>query len=574
VVRHHAGRGSSTHLAADADPITTEIIRHGLNAAADQMRIALRRTAFSPIIYEISDFAAALYDPDIRLLAQARALPMFLGTLSFCIEAAVAKAGGVDSLEPGDVIFSTYGYDIGSHQQDATIVVPGFWRDELVAYAAVKAHHMDIGAKEIYCTDTRDIFQEGAIFPSVKLFRAGVRQEDLYRTILANSRMPVALAGDLQAQIGAARRGLDGCYQLLDRYGIQRFRESVERALDHGEAVVRNVFQALPDGRFTAEGAMDNNGITDDLIPFQVAVEIRGSDVSVDFTNVPGEQVGPVNCPVPTVVSAARIAIMTFAGGGESANEGHFRPIEALTRPGTMFHPLPPTPIYMYFWPAMQAVDVIHKALARALPSAVPAGSGGDLGAFLPWGTTGEGVFWADGFDHLMGQGASSAADGGAPLMHITGSGILNTPVEVIEARRPLLIEKSELAPDSGGAGKHRGGLGLDVRYRALSDMWATLPLERMKTPPWGLHGGKSARPNQCRLHGANGQSTELLKTTGLRIGAGSVLEIRTGGGGGFGPPEQRTVEAVRSDVREGYVTEAHARSEYPHAFAAGEPTE
>ena len=203
VVLHRAGRGSSSGL-PDADPITTEVIRHGLDSAADQMRLALRRSAFSPIIYEISDFSAALYDAEVRLLAQAQSLPMFLGTLSFCIQTAVEKAGGVARLEPGDVIFSTYGYDIGSHQQDATIVVPAFVDGELVGYAAVKAHHMDIGAKEIYCTDTTDIFQEGAIFPSVKLYRRGELDRDMYRTILANSRLPTALAGDLQAQIGAA----------------------------------------------------------------------------------------------------------------------------------------------------------------------------------------------------------------------------------------------------------------------------------------------------------------------------------------------------------------------------------
>jgi N-methylhydantoinase B len=566
VVLHRAGRGRASGL-PDADPITTEVIRHGLDAAADQMRLALRRSAFSPIIYEISDFSAALYDADVRLLAQAQSLPMFLGTLSFCIQTAVEKVGGAERLEPGDVIFSTYGYDIGSHQQDATVVVPAFVADELVGYAAVKAHHMDIGAKEIYCTDTVDIFQEGAIFPSVKLYRRGVLDRDMYRTILANSRLPSALAGDLQAQIGAAHTGLAGLYRVIDRYGLGRFRASVELACDHGEAFVRSFFERLPDGRYLARGAMDNDGISEEAVPFEILVEIAGSQVTVDFTNSPPEQVGPINCPVPTVVSAARVAMMTFAAGNQSVNEGHLRPIEVLTRPGTMFHPIPPSPIYMYYWPAMQAVDVIHRALAEAIPEAIPAGNGGDLGSFLPWGTDERGEFWADGFDHLMGQGASHGRDGGAPLMHITGSGILSPPTEVIESRRPLLIEKAELAPDSAGAGRFRGGLGVDVHYRALTDFQATLPLERMRTSPWGLHGGGSARANQFLISDPDGETTEHLKVTGLFVRRGSVLKVHTGGGGGFGPPGERDPEAVRADLREGYLSEDRARADYPHAF-------
>jgi N-methylhydantoinase B len=558
-----AGQGSPAG-SADRDPITTEVIRHGLDAAAEQMKLALRRTAFSPIIYEIIDFAAALYDRQVRLLAQAQALPMFLGTLSFCIESAVEKVGGEQCLEPGDIIFSTYGYDIGSHQQDATIVVPSFSGDELVGYAAVKAHHMDIGAKEIYCTDTVDIFQEGAIFPSVKLYRRGELQEDMYRTILANSRMPSALAGDLAAQISAARTGLTGLTRLIERHGLERFRESVERMLDHGETLIRRVFESLPDGRYVGHGAMDSNGITDDPVPFEVAIEIAGSDVLIDFTGAPVEQPGPINCPIPTTVSAARIAIMSFAGGNQSANEGHFRPIEVRTRSGTMFHPVPPTPIYMYYWPAMQAVDLIHRALSDAMPEAVPAGSGGDLGAFLPWRTEDDGTFWADGFDHLMGQGASHDGDGRAPLMHITGSGIRSTPVEVIEARRPFLVEKYELAPDSGGAGEYRGGLGIDVHYRVLRDVYLTLPWERTKTPPWGLQGGKPGRPNRFRVRHADGSTTEHSKATGLRVTAGAVMEVATGGGGGFGSPSERDPAAIASDIREGYVTERAVRRDYP----------
>ena len=202
------------------DPILTEVIRQGLLSAAEQMKIALRRTAFSPIVYDAIDFCCALYDPDVQLLAQAQATPLFLGTMGYCIEACVRSVGGADTLQAGDVLFSTYAYDIGSHPQDAAIVVPAFVDGELIGYAAVKAHHMDMGAKDPFCTDTTDNFQEGAIFPGVRIFEAGRRNEDMYRTVLANSRLPAALAGDLGAQIVAAKAGIAAMARMIERHGV------------------------------------------------------------------------------------------------------------------------------------------------------------------------------------------------------------------------------------------------------------------------------------------------------------------------------------------------------------------
>ena len=567
-VIHRAGIGTGRGT-VDADPITTEVIRHGLDAAADQMYSVIVRTAFSPAIYEIADFAASLYDSKVRLLAQAKALPIFLGTMSFAIEAAVARSGGVDALEPGDIIFSTDGYDIGSHPQDATIVLPHFHKGELVAYAAVKAHHMDIGAKDIYCSDTVDVFQEGVIFPSVKLYKAGERQEDLYRTLLANSRMPEALAGDLHAQIASAEAGLAALDRVIAKHGREEFERSSERMFDHGEERVRAVFEQIPDGRYSAEGGMDNNGITEDYVPFEVSVEVSGSDVTIDFTNSAPEQRGPINCPVPTVVSASRIGIMSFAGGDEAANEGHFRPIAVRTKPGTMFHPASPAPLYMYGWSTMQAVELIHRALGEAMPGSVRAGSGGDVCAFIPWGTHPDGTFWGSATDHMVGQGATQDGDGGGPLVHISCSGIKNTPIEVWENRFPFVVDKFQCAPDSGGAGKFRGGPGVDIHYRALSDCELCLPVERTTVPPWGLHGGREARTNSYVIRHPDGSTERYKKVTGVRLPAGSTLEIGTGGGGGFGLPEERDPAAVMDDIREGYISDAAARRDYPHAFEA-----
>jgi N-methylhydantoinase B len=551
-----------------SDPITTEVIRHGLLAAAEHMKLSLRRTAFSPVIYEMLDFACALFDRDIRLLAQAEALPVFLGTLGFCVESTVRAIGGPAKLAPGDVLFSTYGYDIGSHQQDAAVVVPAYVDGELVGYAAVKGHHLDIGAKDPYCTDTTDIFQEGTIFPGVKLYAGGELQSDMYRTLLANSRLPKFLAGDLNAEIGAAKVGLEGLYRLIQRYGQDKFGQAVEEMFDHGEAIVRQTIAGIPEGVYRGQGLMDNNGVSPEEIPFEVVVEVKGGEIVVDYRQSPPEQPGPINCPLATTVSASRIAIMSLLGGGELANEGHFRPLRVLTTPGTMFDPRPPAPMFLFGRPAFQAIDAIHHALAPVMPEVVAAGSGGDICPYMIWGHDGAGELWVTGADYTVGQGATYQGDAGAPLMHIGGSGERNTPAEVWETRYPFLVEKIELAPDSGGAGRHRGGLGIDVHYRALAEVFVTCNIERTKLAPWGLFGGRPARANSWRVRNPDGTFNEYTKITGLRLPAGAVVELSTGGGGGYGDPSERDPEAIRQDVREGYVTAPAARREYVQAFS------
>lgn len=550
------------------DPITTEIIRNGLVTAAEHMKVALRRMAFSPVIYEMYDFAVALFDRQFRVLGQGRGLPLFLGTLGPSVEAIVSAVGGESSLRPGDVLFSTYGYDIGSHQQDAAVVLPAFRDDnKLVGYAAVKGHHLDIGAKDPYCTDTIDIFQEGVIFPGVRLWREGVRQDDLYRTLLANSRLPRALEGDLNAEIAAARLGLREFIALIDRYGPEQFDGCVEAIFDHGEALVRAYISDIPDGRYTASAALDDNGVDQELVPFEITVAIDGSNVTIDFTKSPQQQAGPINCPYPTTLSAARCALMGLVGGAEDANEGFFRSLSVLTQPGTMFDPKPPAPIFLFGWPAIVAVDVIHRALAAALPGRVPAGSGGDLCSFMMWGHDDRGELWITGADHTVGQGASCTSDGGAPLIVIAASGERNIPVEVLEARFPFLIEKMELASDSGGAGERHGGPGLDQHYRILKDFYLTSNFERTLTPPWGLEGGRDGRPNAWGICDVEGNLTLQRKVTGMLVPKDALVVVKTGGGGGFGDPRYRPARLVHDDVRNGYVTEEAARRDYRHAF-------
>lgn len=225
----------------DIDPVVTQLIKNGLEAAAEQMGVALRRTAFSPMIYDTRDYAGALYDRDVRLLAQMRCLPTFVGTLNFIVEAAIEKLGGAEMMQPGDVIVSSYGYDTGSHSLDVGIVVPAFLDGEVVGYVVNKAHNLDLGAKAMFTTDSTDIWQEGAIYPSVRLYKGGELDEDLWRTMLANSRLPDALSGDISAQIGACQVGLQAFLRVLRRYGTETVWAAADAIFDHSEEVMRRM---------------------------------------------------------------------------------------------------------------------------------------------------------------------------------------------------------------------------------------------------------------------------------------------------------------------------------------------
>jgi N-methylhydantoinase B len=552
----------------ESDPVTTEVIRHGLNSAAEQMKRALIRTAFSPVIYEVLDFAVAIYDRHIRMLAQAPALPLFMGTMSFCVEGAVEAVGGAEALEPGDIVLYNVPYRTGSHPQDAAVVTPVFLGEELIGYSTVKGHWLDIGGKEPYSTDTVDVFQEGTIFPGVHLFRRGQAVPDIFRMATANSRVPKMVAGDINAEVVAVRTGASALTRLVERYGLEAFWKSVERMFEHGEAVVRSYFERIPDGRYVGHGRLDNDGINEDSVFFDVVVDVEGSTVRVDYSGVPDALAGPFNAPVASTVSASRVAITMLAGGNEAPNEGHFRALEVVTRSGSMFHPEPPSPTFLCTWPALQAIEVIYDAMAQAIPESVPAWSGSCLCALVWWGTreaTGEP--WADGSPHPLGQGAHAKGDGASSLIHVSEAATRFSPVEVWESRNPWLVERVELATDSCGPGRYRGGLGVDMFFQTLEESYVTVVIERTKEGAPGLEGGGTGRPNGATLRRADGTRVPVAKATRLTVPHGATIELHTGGGGGFGPAAERDSDAVRADLREGYITEDHARLNYPHAL-------
>ncbi|MGM5470159.1 hydantoinase B/oxoprolinase family protein [Flavobacteriaceae bacterium LMO-SS05] len=548
----------------EIDPIQTEIIRNALNSAANQMKQALCRTAFSPIIYEVLDFASAIYDKDVRLLSQAPSLPLFMGTLNFCVEAAVEGVGGIDNLFEGDIIIYNNPYGTGAHQPDVALVMPVFFKQKLIGYTAIKAHWLDIGAKDPYCSDTIDYFQEGIIFPGVKLFEKGKPVESIHKMILANSRVPEAINGDMRAQCIGLHAGAKSFTAIVEKYGEDTFFDCVEAIFEHGETVVKNYFKKIPNGTYNAQGMMDNNGITDDCIPFNISIEIKDEEVIIDYSDTPQQQEGPVNCPLPSTVSAARIAISMLAGGGESPTEGHFRPIKVITKKGTMFHPRPPAPCFLYGWPAMQSIEVIYRAIGNTFPEFVPADSSGDICSMVFWGTNSKtNEIWADGSPYPSGQGASNLGNGSS-VLHIAESATRFSPTEVRESMYPYIINKVEFAQDSCGAGEQIGGLGIDFYFEFLDDTSLTATLEKTKTKPRGLLGGKEGVANNCIAFFPNGEQKVIGKTTRHFLPKGTKLHLKTGGGGGYNMPNKRHTERIFEDIENELISKEYATTHYP----------
>ncbi len=547
------------------DPITSEIIRNSLNSAAEQMKKALVRSAFSPIIYEVLDFASAIYDKNYCMLSQSPSLPGFMGTLSFCVEQAVKEVGGEENIFDGDIIIYNNPYGSGSHSQDAALVKPVFIENKLIGYTAIKAHWLDTGGKEPYSTDTVDVFQEGTIYPGLKLYKKGKLEEDIFKLIKANSRVPKAIEGDLNAQLNGIIAGANALKRIVNKFGYELFYASVLEIYEHGEKLVRKSLQKIPDGTYSGFGQMDNNGVDEGVVKFKISIEVKGSDLILDFTDAPDQQNGPINCPLPSTVSKARVAFSMMAGNGEQPNEGFFRPLIVKTKKGTMFNPVSPAPCFLNGWPGLQVIEVIYRILSEKLPEAFPASSGGCLAAAVWWGKREkDGEPWADGAPHPVGQGGFYNGDG-VTSMHHNSAGTRISPTEIWESKNPWLINKIELAKDSCGAGEFRGGLGLDLEFEMIEETFITTVVERTKNPPWGIKDGKAGRANNVQVIKKNGDKFFMPKKSGYKLDKGDKIIFLTGGGGGYGNPEFRKIEKIEYDLKQEYLSKKYVEENFKH---------
>ncbi len=548
---------------ATLDPITVEVVRSFYQSTARQMRSTLVRAAFNPVIYEMIDFSVGIYTRDAELIAEGPGIPLFMGTLTFAIRS-VVKHLGIDNIHDGDVLLSTYPYWTGSHPQDAVIIRPIFAEGRIFGYTAVKAHWTDLGAKDVYGTDTTDIWQEGLQLYAVKVVKRGKLDDEIVDIIRANSRVPTEVIGDLTAEISACGHGVRRILELVHKYGAETVEHATASILDHGERIARDAINAMPDGEWSANSALDNNGLTQDQVPFRATVRIAGDEITVDTGGSASQQPGPVNCPFPSTVSAIRLVLKMIMAPNYDANEGFFRPVKVVSPEGSIFNPKPPAPIFLSGWSAEIMAESLFQVMAEIAPDRSVARSGGDLGGMMFSGIDPvDGSFFVGGEDECCGQGAARDQDGENALILFALGESRNVPVEIFEERWPVLTEKYELRPDSGGAGKWRGGLGVVKQWQALTDLKLIGTIEQTKSPSWGVEGGRGGKTNQMTISVGLPHERPMGKVSGLVLPAGERLLFELGGGGGWGDPLDRDPSRVLNDVLGGYVSIESAERDY-----------
>ena len=557
------------------DPVTQEILRSSLNAAAEEMKLNLIRTSHSTLIYEILDFAVGLFDADGRTLAQASGLPIFLGNLGASITDAV-KTYGLDGIEPGDLIITNDPYTTGTHLGDMSVCSPIFFEGKLVAFAAGRGHLLDLGGKAPgggWFFDTTDVHQEGIRFKSLKLFKAGEVNQDIISIFRTNTRFTDVVLGDLFALVAACRTGEKRFSQILSKLGVEETFSYVERLMDHDERIARAEIEKIPDGEYEASAFLDNDGVDlDQNVPIKIKVRVSGDEMTFDFSEMPPMVKGPINCGAPCAVSVARVAAVSLTTPFLLVNEGNFRPIKTIIPPGTLVSAIEPAPVAAYAMPLVVLVDLTYKALSEAIPDRVPAGHYGAISSIIAYGRderTGRNFIHIEGIQG--GWGGRSFEDGESVVTSLMNGDTRNVPVEVLEARSPLVMESFGFRQDSAGPGKFRGGLGYERVHRVLDqEAQVNIFFERNQCPPWGLFGGKPGQTNKCSVATEEGAPEEvLLKTVGLKLKPGARIRMMTGGGGGHGDPLERDPTLVERDVVRGYVSPEAALKDYGAVFDA-----
>ena len=550
------------------DAVTVEVVRAALNAAAERMRITMIKTAYNHIISESLDFGCAIFDPDVQMIAQGIGLPVFQGHLGFPIQATLADRG-LGAFREGDVFMHNDPYaGNGNHLNDVAMYAPVFWEGQLTGFVSVKAHWSDVGGPvpSSMQVGSREFRQEGLRFQSVRLFDRGVLNDEVLRMIRGNIRTESGTMKDVQAMIAVCRAGLAYFHEILGKYGRDTVLDATRVFLEQSERRTRAELARIPSGTYRAVAHFDNDGISlEQPVRIEMAITVAQGAMTVDFEGSSPQVVGPFNCGDAITVSACRLLIKCLTTPLTPVDEGCFRPLIVRIPARSVLACEEPAPTARYYVPINLLIDLGLRALSEAMPDRIPAGSYGDQMPTIAFGEHPDtGRLFIQGDLNAGGTGARPAYDGESGMIIFAGSTARNNPVEVVESRIPTMrILNYGLRPDSGGAGRHRGGLGIERVYEFLAPAFITFSLERKVDPPWGLRGGKDGAVNGVEITTPDGAVRHVRKATQHPIAAGERVRIMTGGGGGFGPAAERDPESIRRDVREGYVTPEAARRDY-----------
>ncbi|GAA0528524.1 N-methylhydantoinase B [Saccharopolyspora subtropica] len=522
------------------DPVDLEIARNRLESIAEEVGTALIRTSYSPNIKDRRDCSAGVYRPNGELIAQAEHIPLHLGLMPVLIRNTLAEIG-VDSLAPGDVVITNNPYQGGSHLPDICLITPVHLDGEVVAVVANMAHHVDVGglAPGSMATHATEIFQEGIRIPPLRMIRQGEIQQDILDLLLTNVRTADKTRGDLMAQVAANSLGVRRIQELVEDWGVARFRTAGQALIDYAERRTRAALGAMPDGSARFVDYLEHTGIREDDVPIVATVRKQGDELVVDLTECADQVEGAVNCSYAVAEACAAYAVKALTDPTLPSNEGLIRPVTVLTRPGSVVAAQYPAPVsHGNTQTAQRIVDALFGAFEQIVPERVPAAASGSMSIVTIGGHDPEtGRYFSYVETYGGGQGALPNMDG-ADAVHTHMTNTRNTPCEVIEREYPLRVKRYAIAHGTGGNGRFTGGSGL-VRELQLTvgRASAVVATARVTRCPWGLHGGEPGSPAQVHVL-RNGTWQQLAVMDRLDLHRGESLRIQTAGGGGYGQPD------------------------------------
>ncbi len=543
------------------DPVTLEILWRRLISIVDESDSAVARTAFSSLLRDAHDYTCMFTDHRGRELAQGTfATPGQSGAMALGIKNLVTKLPP-ETYKPGDIFITNDPWALAGHLNDVCVLSPIFYKNKLVAFTACVFHHSDIGGR--VSSDNHDVFEEGLFIPLVKLYDGGVLNPSLLEMIRWNVRTPDEVIGDIRSQIAANYVCSEKICQMLKEYEMDDLDDLAEQIINRTERSIREEIEKIPDGIYRAEGRIEQMRGQEEVV-IKAAVEIKGSDIIVDLSGSSPQVNWGGNVVYNFTYAYVFMAIKSMFGPDIPNNEGCARPIQLIAPEGSVVNCRFPAAVAARLVIGHYITEIIYRALAQVVPNKVIAASGGtpaQMNVF--YGRRRDGRPWHSVIIRGGGMGASAISDGN--YVYIFPANGANTPIEIFESDTPLLVERRELIPDSGGPGKMKGGLGQREVFKVPDDEYAPLPpvnlgiqAGRHILPPEGLFGGKPGAKAQFLVNGVPGNPFGLTQ-----LKPGDVVTIDAAGGGGYGDPLERDPEMVEWDVLEGYVTLERAREDY-----------
>jgi N-methylhydantoinase B len=554
-------------MPAKIDPVTLEVIRNTLPAIANEMAADVQRTSYNMMIYEVRDFCTALVMPDGALISQnVGGVSHFVADLGAVIKDAMDRYGR-DGFKPDDVVITNHQAVAGQHLNNVVIYMPYFFQGELLMFSIVRAHWIDVGGMSTgFGGEARvlDPWMEGLQLDQLKIYEAGKPNASLLKVIRDNIRFPDASLGDMRSQMAACRLAFRRLDELFEKFGRDAIISAIERIFSETETKCRMVVSAIPDGVYEAESFLDNDGmLRGERVRIHALVTVAQGEMTIDLSGCSPERKAGINS---RTLAGARVAYKALTSPLDPSNEGAFRALEVIIPEGNIMMARYPAPMSGWSLIVPTVVDTILKALARAIPEKIPAAHHGLLGGAV--------VFFglnAQSQKRFVVQSLEGGGWGGRPLedgesgsVSICQGDVRNGTIESLELKTPILIEERSLRPDSGGAGKFRGGLGIDLRVRNLVEgRWNLHRPRRIECPPWGLWGGGPGGTADYLLKLPDETEFKSMDASQHLVPVDSEVIVRTGGGGGWSDPLDRDPEKVQADVIEGLVSREKARVEY-----------